>query len=75
MKYHSKIIGRKGEMVRKLRTEYDVQIQVPSQDAEEKSDNSNIVVTGYESNCERAKEGILKMVEELVCILAVSNSV
>ena len=66
MKYHSKIIGRKGGVVRKLRTDYDVQIQVPSQDSEGKSENPAIILTGYEENCLKAKAAIHEMVAQLV---------
>lgn len=70
-KYHSKIIGRKGGVVRKLRTDYDVQIQVPSQDAEGKTENSNITLTGYESNCEKAKAAIMEMISQLEQLVSV----
>lgn len=66
MKYHSKIIGRKGGVVRKLRTDHDVQIQVPSQDSEGKPENPAIILMGYEENCYKAKAAILEMVEQLV---------
>jgi len=65
VKYHSKIIGRKGLVVRKLRTDYDVQIQVPSQDSEGKSENPVVILTGYEENCLNAKAAILDMVTQL----------
>ena len=52
--------------MRKLRTDYDVQIQVPSQDSEGKSENPVIILTGYEDNCEKAKAAILEMVHQLV---------
>ena len=66
VKYHSKIIGHKGGVVRKLRTDYDVQIQVPSQDSDGKSENPMIILTGYEENCLNAKAAILEMVHQLV---------
>ena len=66
VKYHSKIIGRRGGVVRKLRTDYDVQIQVPSADSEGKAENPTIILTGYEDNCAKAKAAILEMVSQLV---------
>jgi len=63
-KYHPKIIGRKGAVVTSIRTEYDVQIQFPSKNAQEDEMNK-IVLTGYEKNCEKARAAILKIVQEL----------
>ena len=72
VKYHSKIIGRKGGVVRKLRTDYDVQIQVPSQDSEGKSENPVVILTGYEENCLNAKAAILDMVTQLVSCFCIA---
>lgn len=59
--YHPKIIGRKGERVKKIREEHDVIIQFPREnDAEQNS----ITITGYEKNAEAAKETILNIVRE-----------
>ncbi|KAL4221822.1 hypothetical protein ACF0H5_020076 [Mactra antiquata] len=57
--YHPKLIGRRGEVINKMRADHDVKIQLP-----EKSDQSNITIIGYEKNCEEAKEEILRMVKE-----------
>lgn len=65
--YHPKIIGRKGQVIQKIRTDHAVQIQFPHVDVSE-SEADKIVLTGYEHNCEAAKEAILKIVRELVCI-------
>lgn len=65
--YHPKIIGRKGQVIQKIRTDHAVQIQFPAVEASE-SEADRIVLTGYEHNCEAAKEAILKIVRELVCI-------
>lgn len=64
-KYHPKIIGRKGAVVTSIRTEYDVQIQFPNKNAKDDEMNK-IVLTGYEKNCERARDAITKIVQELV---------
>lgn len=65
--YHPKIIGRKGQVIQKIRTDHAVQIQFPAVEASE-SEADRIVLTGYEHNCEAAKEAILKIVRELVGI-------
>ncbi|KAK3718445.1 hypothetical protein QZH41_014445 [Actinostola sp. cb2023] len=63
-KYHPKIIGRKGAVVTNIRTEYDVNIQFPNKNAKDEEMNK-ITLTGYEKNCERAREAIRKIVQEL----------
>lgn len=65
--YHPKIIGRKGQVIQKIRSDHAVQIQFPSVDVSE-SEADKIVLTGYEHNCEAAKEAIMKIVRELVGI-------
>lgn len=62
--YHPKIIGRKGQVIQKIRADHAVQIQFPPVDTTE-SDADKIVLTGYEHNCEAAKEAILKIVKDL----------
>ena len=63
--YHPKIIGRKGQVIQKIRTDHGVQIQFPPVEVSE-AEADKIVLTGYEHNCEAAKESILKIVRELV---------
>jgi len=63
-KYHPKIIGRKGAVVTNIRTEYDVNIQFPNKNAKDEEMNK-IVLTGYERNCERARDAIARIVQEL----------
>lgn len=63
--YHPKIIGRKGMVIQKIRTDHGVQIQFPPVNAAD-SDPDRIILTGYEHNCEAAKEAILNIVKELV---------
>ena len=63
--YHPKIIGRKGQVIQKIRMDHAVQIQFPPVDAAE-SEGHRIILTGYEHNCEAAKEAILNIVKELV---------
>ncbi|XP_031553878.1 vigilin-like [Actinia tenebrosa] len=63
-KYHPKIIGRKGAVVTSIRKEYDVNIQFPPVNASDE-DKNRITLTGYEQNCEKAREAINKIVQEL----------
>ena len=58
-KYIPKIIGRSGEVISKIRTDFNVMIQLPRKDAEEQS---IITITGYEQNAKDAKDAILKIV-------------
>lgn len=61
--YHPKLIGRRGEVINKMRSDHDVKIQLP-----DKSDESTITIIGYEKNCEEAREEILRMVKEYVSV-------
>ncbi|CAC5382186.1 Vigilin [Mytilus coruscus] len=59
--YHSKIIGRRGAVVNKLRDQFDVNIQFPGK---EDPDTNIITITGYEDKANAAKAEILKMVRD-----------
>ena len=61
--YHPKLIGRRGEVINKIRSDFDVKIQLPNQNDE---NQSKITIIGYEKSCVGAKEEILKMVREYV---------
>ena len=67
-KYHPKIIGRKGAIITRIRTNHDVIIQFPSQNA---PSQDVITITGFEENAEAAKEEILAIVQELVSTIIV----
>lgn len=60
--YHPKIIGKRGAVITNIRKDHDVQITFPK-----KGDPNEqlIIITGYEDNCHRAKEDILKIVRDL----------
>lgn len=60
--YHSKIIGKKGSVISKLRDDYQVTITMPKP---EDANSSLIQIKGYEEKAILAKEAILKMVQEL----------
>ena len=68
-KYHPKIIGRRGAVITKIRTDYDVNIQFPDKGSDE------ITITGYEDKAEAAKEAILKKVAELEDMLTVTVNI
>lgn len=60
--FHPKIIGRRGAVITKIRTDHDVQINFPKKgDPEEHI----ITITGYEDNVHSAKDDIMKIVNEL----------
>lgn len=60
--YHPKIIGRKGAVISKIRSDHDVQINFPRKgDPEEHI----ITITGYEKNAYNARDDIMKIVNEL----------
>ncbi|XP_052832875.1 vigilin [Octopus bimaculoides] len=59
--YHPKIIGRKGAVISKIRSDHDVNIQFP-----ERNEVQNVItITGYENNANLAKKAILEIVHEL----------
>ncbi|WAR14750.1 VIGLN-like protein [Mya arenaria] len=59
--YHPKLIGRRGEVINKIRSDHDVRIQLPERNDE---DQSVIRIIGYERNCEAARDEILRMVKD-----------
>ena len=61
--YHPKLIGRRGEVINKLRAGYDVKIQLPDRNNE---NQGVITIIGYEKNCEEARDEILRMVKDFV---------
>lgn len=63
-KYHPKIIGRQGAVIKKLRSDHqDVNIQMPNRNAEQAD---KIVIVGYEASANAAREAIQKIVDDLV---------
>jgi len=60
--YHPKIIGKKGAVITKIRADHDVQISFPKKGD---PDEHNITITGYEENTHKAKEDIMRIVNEL----------
>ncbi|KAI8038482.1 hypothetical protein M5D96_008380 [Drosophila gunungcola] len=60
--YHSKLIGRHGAVINKLRADHDVNISLPKRD----DPNQRIIsITGYQANAEAARDAILEIVGDL----------
>lgn len=67
-RHHTKLIGRRGAVINKIRTDHDVQIILP----ERSSDRPDIItVVGLEEKTKSARDEILGKVRELVCSTAV----
>lgn len=64
-KYHSKIIGKKGAVINKIRKDFGVQIQFPEKEGDSREDEDVIEITGYEHQTKSARDAIMKVVEEL----------
>jgi len=64
--YHPKIIGRKGQVISKIRQQFDVQIQFPERTDDENAQSQGVIeITGYEQSVNGAKEEIMKIVRSL----------
>ncbi|XP_034654519.1 vigilin [Drosophila subobscura] len=60
--YHSKLIGRHGAVINKLRADHDVNISLPKRD----DPNQRIIsITGYQAKAEAARDAILEIVGDL----------
>ncbi|EDW36399.1 GL17775 [Drosophila persimilis] len=58
--YHSKLIGRHGAVINKLRADHDVNISLPKRD----DPNQRIIsITGYQAKAEAARDAILEIVD------------
>lgn len=60
--YHPKIIGRKGAVISKIRERHGVNIQFPARGG---SEEDLITISGYEKNCQEAKNAILEITGDL----------
>ncbi|EDV55082.1 vigilin [Drosophila erecta] len=57
--FHSKLIGRHGAVINKLRADHDVNISLPKRN----EPNDRIIsITGYQANAEAARDAILEIV-------------
>jgi len=60
--YHPKIIGKKGAVISKIRSDHGVQINFAKKGD---PDEHIIIITGYEQNTQAARDDIMKIVNEL----------
>ena len=65
-KWHSKIIGRKGATVSKIRTERNVKIIFPRKDDQQ---SDTVTIIGCENDVKAAKDDIMKIMEGFVSYL------
>ena len=70
-KFHPKIIGRRGMVVSKIRQDHDVQVTMPDKESDRQD---VIVITGLEQNTHAARDDILRIVRDLVSIIAILGS-
>ena len=64
-RHHTKLIGRRGAVISKVRSDHDVQIIFP----ERSSDRPDIItIVGLEEKTKNARDEILGKVRELVCV-------
>ena len=62
-RHHTKLIGRRGVVIQKVRTEHDVQIIFP----EKVSSRPDVItIVGLEDKTKNARDDILKKVQEIV---------
>jgi hypothetical protein len=64
-KHHTKLIGRRGAVVNKIRADHDVQIIFPDKDRDRQD---TITIIGLEEKALKAREDILQKVQELVSV-------
>jgi len=65
--YHPKLIGRGGQVIKQLRSDYDVNIQLPTKGNEK--DESTIIITGYEKNANQARDAIMKIINDFESLI------
>lgn len=60
--YHSKLIGKRGAVINKLRADHDVNISLPKRGD---PNQSIITITGYQDKAEAARDAIMEIVGEM----------
>lgn len=60
--YHSKLIGKRGAVINKLRADHDVNISLPKRGD---PNQSTITITGYQAKAEAARDAIMEIVGEM----------
>lgn len=63
-RHHSKIIGRRGAVINKIKDSYKCQIRMPDRNSSG-SDQDVITIVGYEADAIAARDSIMKIVSEL----------
>ncbi|XP_075165976.1 satellite-binding protein 1 Dp1 [Haematobia irritans] len=63
--YHSKLIGKRGAVINKLRSDYDVNISLPKRGDPNQTNQSIITITGYQEKAEAARDAIMEIVGEM----------
>jgi len=64
--HHSKLIGKRGQVITKVREDHNAQIQFPGRnDDGNQTEQDAIAIIGYEKNVMNAKEDIMKIVHYL----------
>merc|ERR1719412_759422 len=71
--YHPKLIGRGGQVIKQLRTDFDVNIQLPKKS--DTNDDSTIIITGYEKNANQARDAILKIINEFESLVKIDVAI
>ena len=67
--HHPKIIGKRGAVISKIRSKYDVQIQVPEAKNATPETADIITITGYEDKANAARDEILQLVSEFESLI------
>lgn len=65
-KFHTKIIGKNGAVIGKIRETYDVNVQLPKRSDSLAETSDEIVIIGYEEQANKARDEILSIVNEIV---------
>ncbi|XP_005174824.1 vigilin [Musca domestica] len=60
--YHSKLIGKRGAVINKLRKDHDVNISLPKRGD---PNQSTITISGYQAKAEAARDAIMEIVGEM----------
>lgn len=61
-------IGKNGAVIGKIRETFDVNIQLPKRGDNLAETSDEIVIIGYEDKANKARDEILAIVNDLVCI-------
>ncbi|CAL8135568.1 unnamed protein product [Orchesella dallaii] len=65
-KFHTKIIGKNGAVIGKIRETFDVNVQLPKRSDSLSETSDEIIIIGYELQANKARDEILAIVNDLV---------